>query len=103
MNSLQEQYRAELQREEAALISRMEVRAHLSESARFDAVSAQVEQQLKLRLNSVGRALERLDRGRFGFCQHCNQPINSERLMVMPYAEFCMPCQRRAEQKRRPN
>ena len=40
----------------------------------------------------VARALQRIDKGSFGLCEQCESPIPSERLDVLPYARYCMPC-----------
>src|SRR5688500_12046547 len=37
-------------------------------------------------------ALERLDRGTYGRCEHCGQDVPAERLDALPYTRFCTPC-----------
>lgn len=44
-------------------------------------------------LVQVDSALERLDKGEFGICQRCHQPIGAERLEAFPYVAFCINCQ----------
>lgn len=46
-------------------------------------------------LRDIQQALRRLDRGTFGICQECNQPISPKRLDAVPWATFCVPCQER--------
>jgi len=41
----------------------------------------------------VEEALNRIDRGEFGYCQQCNEDINPKRLEVQPWARHCLPCQ----------
>lgn len=42
--------------------------------------------------DEVGAALERLDAGAFGTCQHCTRPIGAERLEALPYVRHCVQC-----------
>ena len=37
-------------------------------------------------------ALERIDRGTYGICERCGQPIPAGRLEVIPYARTCVKC-----------
>lgn len=46
-------------------------------------------------LRDIQQALHRLDRGTFGICQECNQPISPRRLEAVPWATFCVPCEER--------
>ncbi|MEV6926644.1 TraR/DksA C4-type zinc finger protein [Dactylosporangium sp. NPDC051485] len=39
-------------------------------------------------------ALRRIAEGSYGRCEKCDAPIPAERLEIVPYARFCMPCQR---------
>jgi DnaK suppressor protein len=41
----------------------------------------------------VEEALNRIDRGEFGYCQQCGEDINPKRLEVQPWARHCLPCQ----------
>ena len=47
-------------------------------------------QQLEL----VDAALARIDAGTFGNCTRCGKPIAAERLEALPWAAFCIDCQR---------
>jgi len=42
----------------------------------------------------VMEALDRIDRGTFGLCQECHQPIDHDRLDAIPYASRCIDCER---------
>jgi RNA polymerase-binding transcription factor DksA len=44
-------------------------------------------------LELVDAAIERLDAGTFGSCLRCGTTIPDERLEVLPWAAFCVPCQ----------
>ncbi|MFE1959256.1 TraR/DksA family transcriptional regulator [Streptomyces sp. NPDC059479] len=48
--------------------------------------------QAKDRLTDLDRALERLERGDYGRCEVCGEPIPAERLEVRPAATTCVPC-----------
>lgn len=43
---------------------------------------------------NVKHALERLGDGAYGTCEDCGQPIDPERLRVLPEATRCIACQR---------
>lgn len=49
----------------------------------------------KLRL--IDAALTRFDRGDFGVCEECGEPISPKRLHVIPWAAFCIACQDRVD------
>ena len=49
-------------------------------------------QELK-KLRKIGAALERLQTGEFGICQRCEEPIPRRRLLAIPWANHCVPCQ----------
>lgn len=52
-------------------------------------------------LRQVDAALQRLAGHRFGICLQCGAPIPPERLLAMPAAERCLPCQQQAERTAR--
>jgi DnaK suppressor protein len=41
----------------------------------------------------VEEALNRIDRGEYGYCQQCAEDINVKRLEVQPWARHCVRCQ----------
>ncbi len=45
-------------------------------------------------LEQIEAALARLDSGAFGRCQRCGQRIAEERLEALPWAAYCIECQR---------
>ena len=45
-------------------------------------------------LEQVEAALARLEAGTFGACVRCGRPIAPERLEALPWAAFCIECQR---------
>ncbi|MFK4144846.1 TraR/DksA family transcriptional regulator [Streptomyces sp. NPDC004065] len=48
--------------------------------------------QAREHLNDLDHALERLERGDYGRCEHCGEPIPAERLEVRPAAKTCVRC-----------
>ncbi|MEU0146723.1 TraR/DksA C4-type zinc finger protein [Streptomyces sp. NPDC006288] len=48
--------------------------------------------QALVHLDEVGRALERLERGAYGCCEGCGEPIPPGRLEVRPAATTCVRC-----------
>ena len=54
---------------------------------------------LRSSLDKVERALDKVEDGTYGICEHCGQPINPARLAALPYATLCVSCQTRAERR----
>ena len=48
-------------------------------------------------LREIDAALERLEKGTFGLCDRCKQPIPRSRLKIIPYAKLCIECKRGEE------
>jgi len=48
---------------------------------------------LERKLESVEVALRAIEKGLYGICERCGQPIARERLEVKPDATLCLPCQ----------
>lgn len=46
-------------------------------------------------------AIELFEQGSWGLCRECNKPIDPERLIALPYAEFCIGCQTKLERQNR--
>ena len=45
----------------------------------------------------VRQALERLEDGSFGECQHCGETIGAKRLEALPWTPYCIVCQEKIE------
>jgi DnaK suppressor protein len=52
-------------------------------------------------LRDVVSALQKLDDGGFGACERCGEPITEKRLEALPFARYCIDCQRLVEQEER--
>jgi DnaK suppressor protein len=46
------------------------------------------------RLNQIHAAFERLDAGTYGICEKCRREIDLARLRALPFAAFCVECQK---------
>jgi RNA polymerase-binding protein DksA len=44
-------------------------------------------------------ALDRLDTGRYGYCESCGNPIGKARLQAFPRATLCVECKQRQERR----
>ena len=54
-----------------------------------------VIERLRENLHDVDVALGKIDKGTFGVCERCGQPINPERLEAIPYARLCVSCKQK--------
>jgi DnaK suppressor protein len=50
-------------------------------------------------LKEVVTALRKLDEGGFGECERCGEAIADRRLEALPFARYCIDCQRLIEQE----
>ena len=50
-------------------------------------------------LVQMERAMERLDKGTYGHCESCSQPIIKARLQAFPSATLCVKCKQREERR----
>jgi RNA polymerase-binding protein DksA len=57
-----------------------------------DLVVQQINQSDRV-LRDVRAALEALERGEYGVCVDCEEPISTRRLEVLPWAQLCVRCQ----------
>jgi DnaK suppressor protein len=48
-------------------------------------------------LRKIDQAIQRLDEGRYGRCESCEQEIAAARLRALPFAVLCRDCQEQAE------
>jgi DnaK suppressor protein len=52
-------------------------------------------------LKEVTSALQKLDDGNFGACERCGETIAEKRLEALPFARYCIDCQRAVEEEER--
>jgi RNA polymerase-binding transcription factor DksA len=58
-----------------------------------------LREQVDDELREIEAAFVRLDRGTYGICQACREPIGDERLEAMPATRFCIEDQAKAERQ----
>jgi RNA polymerase-binding transcription factor len=52
-------------------------------------------------LRDVVAALQKIDDGSFGSCERCGETIGDKRLEALPFARYCIDCQRLVEEEER--
>jgi DnaK suppressor protein len=51
-----------------------------------------LEKRILYQLAEVDNALAKFDKGNYGVCENCGQPIGLDRLEALPQATLCMNC-----------
>ena len=64
-----------------------------------DEISSQLVEVESRELGRIEHALEQMENGSFGACEACNSNIPLARLEALPYATYCINCQREAERQ----
>ncbi len=59
-----------------------------------------IRDQLMSRNTEIKHALEKMDRGNYGICENCRQPIAPDRLAALPFVTLCIRCQALSERHR---
>lgn len=62
-----------------------------------DEINSQLAEVESRELLMIDNALERMEAGGYGLCEHCNGKIPMARLSALPYATTCIECQRESE------
>ncbi|HUZ01692.1 MAG TPA: TraR/DksA C4-type zinc finger protein [Thermomicrobiaceae bacterium] len=55
---------------------------------------------LRDRQDLIEAALLKMDRGQYGVCDECHQPIAQDRLEALPYAAYCIRCAEKLDRRR---
>jgi sigma-B regulation protein RsbU (phosphoserine phosphatase) len=74
-------------RAESNIRERLLDKRHKLEAARL---SAEYHAELEFLLREVDSALDRLDKGTYGLCEVCHDPVEDDRLAVDPLTRFCI-------------
>ena len=61
-----------------------------------------VEKQVRGHLAEVEHALEKFEKGTYGMCDSCGQPIAANRLEALPQASLCLNCKAQIAKSRFP-
>jgi len=48
--------------------------------------------EVRRELNLVNSALHRVKTGDYQYCEECGQTINTSRLNILPYTQYCIEC-----------
>ncbi len=48
-------------------------------------------------LTMMDEAMGKVERGTYGICEECGEEISEERLKIVPFALYCVNCQKRRE------
>ena len=64
-----------------------------------DEISSQLAEVESRELARIEYALDRMREGQFGVCEGCGTNIPMMRLNALPYATYCIKCQREAERQ----
>jgi len=51
-----------------------------------------IVRELRVSLTDVERALRKVERGTYGACERCGEPIGDDRLEAIPEARLCIRC-----------
>ena len=55
------------------------------------------EKLLDHSLHDIKSALESIEKGTYGICKYCNQPIPEKRLLARPVASSCVECKQKLQ------
>ncbi len=64
--------------------------------------SFELEKQVRSNLNEIEHALDKYNKGTYGLCDICGQPIDPDRLEAVPYANLCLSCKAKYVKSRPP-
>lgn len=64
------------------------------EESSHDRFAAMLD-ELKLKLVNIDSALKHISEGSYGFCTHCRQMIDTDRLAIIPTATLCLSCEQK--------
>ncbi|MCF4140897.1 TraR/DksA C4-type zinc finger protein [Streptomyces sp. Tue 6430] len=59
-----------------------------------DQVTSAQKDAVRRVLTEIEAAFARVRDGSYGTCAGCSRPVPAERLEILPYTRFCVPCQR---------
>ncbi len=64
-----------------------------------NAVSSALAENEGTEVDLIDLALDKINRGTYGFCESCNAPIPQARLEALPHVTLCVKCQRQLEER----
>jgi len=69
-----------------------------SEVAQFSD-NLSLEDELEKAFRDVESALKQIDKGEYGICKYCHQPIDERRLIARPTSSSCIQCKKTLTQE----
>jgi RNA polymerase-binding transcription factor DksA len=87
--------RQRLQHARSSRMAQLQALDETGQSADDPLMSAQAE-AIRRVLKEIDEAFARIDDGSYGTCLGCAKSVPAERLEILPYTRYCVPCQRRA-------
>lgn len=89
---------AELENLRAAMLNEVDTEPDEGDSEIFEREkTAALIAVLERRMQDIEHALRAIEKGQYGLCERCSNPIEPERLEVKPDAILCLNCQREVE------
>ncbi len=58
-----------------------------------------VREELTNRRHRIELALRKMDKGTWGICENCGEPIAAERLDALPFVTLCITCQEQQDRR----
>ena len=100
-------WKADVVRDSEHTLAQLEQEGGLREPDINDRASLETEHSLELRtrdrerklINKIDEALQRIDRGDYGYCEETDEEIGVRRLDARPTATLCIEAQERHERK----
>ncbi len=89
-------------REEEEAIGLPADRLEVARSLEEIEMNAGLIERCEDKLRAIDDAFNRLKRGRYGICEKCNQEIPIQRLRAVPLAAFCLDCENKRNDRKRP-
>jgi len=69
-----------------------------SEQSSHERVQA-LKKELENTEGKIQKALNKIKKGKYGFCEKCGKMIDTGRLETFPMAEYCVDCEKKKEKK----
>ncbi|MBX3051464.1 MAG: TraR/DksA C4-type zinc finger protein [Caldilineaceae bacterium] len=92
------QVASELENLRSAMLNEVDVEPDEGDAEIFEREkTAALIAVLERRMQDIEHALRAIDKGHYGTCERCSNPIEPERLEVKPDAILCLNCQREVE------
>jgi DnaK suppressor protein len=92
------QVASELSNLRAAMLNEVDTEPDEGDSEIFEREkTAALITVMERRMQDIEHALRAIEKGQYGICERCSNPIEPERLEVKPDAILCLNCQREVE------